>query len=153
MPVVYGYRFRKWTQRHEFKSWTRLMAFHIALIPMGKVWIQLLSLHLWINSRADCFFSALVGQLVKQKEHCEFKPVKLRLKLTLCHILPERRGGKYDKNINPIAPNWVRHSPSHLPLLHWNSLQLVYLILKWCMFIFLVDWYIDWFQGMSISQE
>ena len=23
--------------RHEFKSWTRLIAFHIALIPLGKV--------------------------------------------------------------------------------------------------------------------
>ena len=34
-----GYRRRKWTQRHEFKSWTRLIAFHIALIPLGKVWI------------------------------------------------------------------------------------------------------------------
>ena len=37
--------------------------------------------------------SALVGQLVKEKENSEFKPVILRLKkLTLCHILPERRG-------------------------------------------------------------
>ena len=24
---------------HEFKSWTRLTVFHIALIPLGKVWI------------------------------------------------------------------------------------------------------------------
>ena len=32
-----GYRRRKWTRRHEFKSWTRLIAFHIALIPLGKV--------------------------------------------------------------------------------------------------------------------
>ena len=31
-----GYRLRKWTRRHEFKSWTRLIAFHIALIPLGK---------------------------------------------------------------------------------------------------------------------
>ena len=34
------YRRRIWTRRHEFKSWTRLIAFHIALIPLGKVWIQ-----------------------------------------------------------------------------------------------------------------
>ena len=34
--------------RHEFKSWTWLIAFHIASIPLGKVWIQL-----WVNSRAD----------------------------------------------------------------------------------------------------
>ena len=32
-----GYRHRKWTWQHEFKSWTRLIAFHIALIPLGKV--------------------------------------------------------------------------------------------------------------------
>ena len=48
-----GYRCRKWTRWHEFKSWTRLIAFYIALIPLGKVWIQLFSLQLWVNSRAD----------------------------------------------------------------------------------------------------
>ena len=36
-PWCNGYRRRKWTRRHEFKSWTRLIAFHIALIPLGKV--------------------------------------------------------------------------------------------------------------------
>ena len=30
-PWCNGYRRRKWTRRHEFKSWTRLSAFHIAL--------------------------------------------------------------------------------------------------------------------------
>ena len=45
--------YRKWTRRHEFKSWTRLITFHIALIPFGKVWIQLYSLQLCVNSRAD----------------------------------------------------------------------------------------------------
>ena len=52
-PWCNGYRRRKWTRRHEFKSWTRLIAFHIALIPLGKVWIQLFSLRLWVNCRAD----------------------------------------------------------------------------------------------------
>ena len=52
-PWCNGYRRRKWTRRHEFKSWTRLIAFHIALIPLGKVWIQLFSLQLWLNSRID----------------------------------------------------------------------------------------------------
>ena len=32
---------------------SRLIAFHIALIPLGKVWIQLFFLQLWVNSRAD----------------------------------------------------------------------------------------------------
>ena len=27
----------EWTRRHEFKPWTRLIAFHIALIPLGNV--------------------------------------------------------------------------------------------------------------------
>ena len=44
---------RKWTRRYEFKSWTRLIAFHIALIPLEKVWVQLFSLQLWVNSRTD----------------------------------------------------------------------------------------------------
>ena len=35
------------------QTWTRLIAFHIALIPLGKVWIQLFSLQLWVNSRTD----------------------------------------------------------------------------------------------------
>ena len=52
-PWCNGHRRRKWTRRHEFKSWTRLIAFHIALIHFGKVWIQLFSLQLWVNSRAD----------------------------------------------------------------------------------------------------
>ena len=36
--------------------------------------------------------SALVRQLVWEKENSEFKPIKLRLKIDLCHILPERWG-------------------------------------------------------------
>ena len=36
-PWCKGYRHRKWTRRHEFKSWTRLIAFHIDLIPLGTV--------------------------------------------------------------------------------------------------------------------
>ena len=52
-PWCNGYRRWKWTRWHEFKSWTRLNVFHIELIPLGKVWIQLFSLQLWVNSRAD----------------------------------------------------------------------------------------------------
>ena len=36
-PWSNGYRRRKWTRRLEFKSSTRLIVFHIALIPLGKV--------------------------------------------------------------------------------------------------------------------
>ena len=52
-PWCNGYHPRKWTWRHEFKSWPRLIAFHIAQIPLGKVWSQLFFLQLWVNSRAD----------------------------------------------------------------------------------------------------
>ena len=52
-PWSNGYRRRMWTRRHEFKSWTSLIAFHIALIHLGKVWIQIFSLQLWVNTRAD----------------------------------------------------------------------------------------------------
>ena len=48
-PWCNGYRRRNWTRQHEFKSWTRLIVFHKALIPLGKVWIQLFSLQLWAN--------------------------------------------------------------------------------------------------------
>ena len=52
-PWSNGYRRRMWTRQHEFKSWTSLITFLIALIPLGKVWIQIFSLQLWVNSRAD----------------------------------------------------------------------------------------------------
>ena len=40
-------------QQREFKSWMRLFASHTAIIPLGKVWIQLFSHSLWTKSRAD----------------------------------------------------------------------------------------------------
>ena len=52
-PWCNGYRRWKWTRLHEVKSRTRLIAFRIALIPLGKVWIQLFSLQLWVNNRTD----------------------------------------------------------------------------------------------------
>ena len=52
-PWYNCYRRRKWTRWLEFKSWTRLIAFHIALIPLGKVWIKIFSSQLWVNSRTD----------------------------------------------------------------------------------------------------
>ena len=36
-----SYRHRKWNQQPEFKSWTKLCAFHFVLIPLKKVWIHL----------------------------------------------------------------------------------------------------------------
>ena len=52
-PWFNSYRRWKWIRRHEFKSWTRLVAFHMALIALGMLSIQLFSLEQWVNSRAD----------------------------------------------------------------------------------------------------
>ena len=58
-----GCRRRKWTRRHEFKSWTRLIAFRIPLIPLGKVWIQLFSLQLWLD-HGFAFYLSISGRRV-----------------------------------------------------------------------------------------
>ena len=60
-PWCNGYRCRKWTRRHEFNSWTKLIALHIALIPLGKIWIQLFSLQLWVDSRTDWVLQPMWG--------------------------------------------------------------------------------------------
>ena len=67
-PWGNGYRRKKWTRRHEFKSWTRLIAFHISLIPLGKVWIQLFSLQLWVNSRTDWFLQPWWGNSSRRRK-------------------------------------------------------------------------------------
>ena len=48
------------------KSWTRLIAFHIALIPLGKVWIQLFSLQLWVG-QTDFFSLGATNNLGEGK--------------------------------------------------------------------------------------
>ena len=63
-----GYHRRKWTQQLEFKSWTRMIAFHIALIPLGKVLIQLFSLQLWVNSRTDWVLQPWWGNLSRRRK-------------------------------------------------------------------------------------
>ena len=40
-------------EKNELKFWMRLFAFTIVLIPMGKLWMRLFSLQLWITDRAD----------------------------------------------------------------------------------------------------
>ena len=71
--------------------------FHLALIPLRKVWILLFSLQLWVNSRAD----KVLKQLVYENENSEFKPLKLRLKYWPCVIsCPSGGVGKYDNDRN-----------------------------------------------------
>ena len=47
---------------HEFKSWTRLIAFHIPLIYLGKLWNQLFSCQLWVNCRVDLILLPWLGK-------------------------------------------------------------------------------------------
>ena len=67
-PWCNGYHCRKRTWRHVFKSWTRLIAFNIALIPLGKVWILLFTLQLWINSKADWVLQPCLGSQSRKKK-------------------------------------------------------------------------------------
>ena len=54
---------------------------------MGKEWIQLLYLHLGINTKADWGLYPWYGNRSRRK--IKFKSVKLRLKMNLCRILLE----------------------------------------------------------------
>ena len=91
-----GYFQRKWTRWPEFKFWTRLIGFHIALIYLGNVWIQLFSLQLCVNSWPDWSFLTCYGNLSRRKKKYEFKPVKLPLKIDLESHLTRAEGlGKY----------------------------------------------------------
>ena len=73
-PWCNVYRRRKWTRRHEFKSWIKLIAFHIALIPLGKVRIKLFSLQLWVNNRVDLVLQPWWGNESRRRKNSEFKP-------------------------------------------------------------------------------
>ena len=57
-----GYRRRKWTRRHGFKSWKTLFAFHIALILLGKVWLELLLFQPFLNFLGVTLFSWSIHQ-------------------------------------------------------------------------------------------
>ena len=67
--------------------------FHIAHVLLEKVWIQLFSFQLQqIVGQTRLFILGMVG---KEKENSEFKPVKFRLEINLCHILISRRNDNY----------------------------------------------------------
>ena len=96
-PWCNGYRRRKWTRWHEFKSWTRLIAFHIALIPLGKEWIQIFSLHLWVNSRADWVLQPCWGNYSRRRKTLNSNLLN-SAKNWPCVISCSSGGvGKYDK--------------------------------------------------------
>ena len=77
-PWFNGYCRKKWTKPPGFKSWTKLIAFHITLIPLEKVWIQLFALQWWVTSRTDWVHQPCLGNLFRRR-----KPVKLHLNFGL----------------------------------------------------------------------
>ena len=62
------YHCRKWIWWPEFKSWMTLFTFHIMVIPLGKVWIHLFSLQLWVNSMADSALSPWYGNQSRRRK-------------------------------------------------------------------------------------
>ena len=63
-PWCNGYRRRKWSRRTELKYWTRLIAFHIVLIPLRKVWIELLTFQVW----ADWVLKPCIGNQSRRRK-------------------------------------------------------------------------------------
>ena len=116
-----------WTQWHEFKTRTRLFAFHIALIPLRKVWIQLVYLQLWVNSCADWALQPFYGNQSGRRK-TDFKPVNLLLKIDLVSHLPMGWGWiniytKYNKkkNSNTESLSFSQANNFFLILVQWAN--------------------------------
>ena len=70
--------------RPELKYWIRLYTCHITLIPLGKVWIQLFCIQLWISRNTELFYFDMQSSWGKT----ECKPVadlkRVGLRQALC---------------------------------------------------------------------
>ena len=88
---------------------TRLMAFHIALLPMGKVWTLLFSHQLWVNSGSDWAFLGFVRQPIQKKENTEFQLVETPLKIDLMLHLPRAYGlvNTYKENDSLVSSHRI----------------------------------------------
>ena len=69
-----------------------LLAIRIALIPLGKVWIQLSSFQLWVNSRLDCALKVWYDNQLRRPKPLYSNLLIPTLKLTMCRILLLWRG-------------------------------------------------------------
>ena len=84
VAVVYGYNSSQWTQQTEFKSGTRLFAFHIAQISLERDKTNYSSSskgHIVVNTR---FFNINMATVLG-----EWKPVKILLKIDLVSAYAE----------------------------------------------------------------
>ena len=62
------YHYRTWNWWSEFKSWMRLLVFHISLMLLCKVWIHLYALQLWVNSRANWVLVTVYGNQSRRRK-------------------------------------------------------------------------------------
>ena len=65
-----GHHRRKWTRRHEFKSVTRLNAFHFVPMPLEKAWGYLFYLQQWVSIRANLDHSPCNGKQSRRRDSC-----------------------------------------------------------------------------------
>ena len=113
-----SYCCRRWTRWFEFKSWTRLFVFTFVLIPPGKVWIQLFSLQLWVNNRANWYlqfwydnrFRKMKTQNSKQLFFCDCSRGWPTAPFSVATI-PRRTGGRYSFPwIAPLYPWYIPYN-------------------------------------------
>ena len=83
----------------DFKSRTRLFAFHIALISLGKVWMQQFSMQPWVNKRFDWALYPWYSHWSRRRK-TEFKHVKLPRKIDVVSHPAHAEG--LDKYLNDI---------------------------------------------------
>ena len=65
--ILMVYLLLKWFQQPEFRIWTRLFAFPIVLMPMGKIWFKLFFFQPWENSWANWALYPWYGNCSRRK--------------------------------------------------------------------------------------
>ena len=92
------YCVRKWNRLPEFKSWTKFFIFCIVLIPFGNVWLNLFSLQLQVNRRADWLLWPLLANHFSERTS-QFKQVMLCIKIGVALLVFDRAGCSICVNI------------------------------------------------------
>ena len=115
----------------EFKSWARLIAFNIALISFGKIWVPLFSLHFLVNRRADWVLQLWLGNQSRRRKTV-FKHVKLHFKNWPCVTSCEASAEGLVKTIQPT--NSIRIM-KHVNVISQTSFFLsIYLSIYLCIY-------------------
>ena len=100
----------------------KLIAFYIALILLGKAWIQLFSLQPRVNSKVDWALYPWHGNWSRRRKTLNSNLLNPAKKLTSCHILLVQRGSKYTHHHHHHVALVARIS---LTLSHHSSLSFI----------------------------